>query len=87
LTLTLTTFSVVTTLFLGFWTGNTIPGFKQGSYMGVYAALGTNLSFLLSLNEHFAAGAATALTNFALTYAFVYVQIRIQGEHGRNIDH
>lgn len=38
--------SVVTTLFLGFWTENSIPGFKQGSYMGVYVALGTNFLFL-----------------------------------------
>ena len=50
---TLTPFSVVTTLFLGFWTGNTIPGFTQGGYMGVYVALGTNFSFLISPYECF----------------------------------
>jgi hypothetical protein len=27
-------------LFLGFWTAYNIPGFKQGDYMAVYAALG-----------------------------------------------
>ncbi|KAF8815566.1 multidrug resistance-associated ABC transporter [Phlegmacium glaucopus] len=48
---------VFTTLFLGFWTGNTIHGFKQSSYMAVYAAL----------------GAFTAVAAFALTYAFVLV--------------
>ena len=39
----------MTTLFLGFWTGNTIPGFTQGSYMGVYAALGSNVFILYLL--------------------------------------
>ncbi|RPD56133.1 multidrug resistance-associated ABC transporter [Lentinus tigrinus ALCF2SS1-7] len=28
------------TLFLGFWTSSSIPGFNQGDYMGTYAALG-----------------------------------------------
>ncbi|TFK23810.1 ATP-dependent bile acid permease [Coprinopsis marcescibilis] len=32
--------SVGNTLFLGFWTAQTIPGFSQGHYMGVYAGLG-----------------------------------------------
>jgi hypothetical protein len=45
--------------------GNTIPGFKQGSY---------RVAMIM------------AIDNFALTYAFVYVQIRIQGKHGHNID-
>lgn len=27
-------------LFLGFWTAQSIPGFRQGDYMAVYAALG-----------------------------------------------
>ncbi|KAF7373644.1 Oligomycin resistance ATP-dependent permease YOR1 [Mycena sanguinolenta] len=38
-------------LFLGFWTGNSIHGFRQGEYMAVYAALGlaqTFFSFLTS---------------------------------------
>ncbi|KAF8960708.1 ATP-dependent bile acid permease [Flammula alnicola] len=47
--------NVVTTLFLGFWTGNTLHQFKQGDYMAVYAAL----------------GAALAVSTFILTYAFV----------------
>jgi ATP-binding cassette subfamily C (CFTR/MRP) protein 1 len=46
---TLTTVLVATSMFLGFWTGNTLPGFTQGGYMGVYAALGTNFSFLIYL--------------------------------------
>ena len=46
--------SVETTLiYIGFWTGNAIPVFSQGSYMGAYAALGTNFSFLISPNECF----------------------------------
>lgn len=32
--------SVSNNLFLGFWTAQSIHGFTQGSYMGVYAALG-----------------------------------------------
>jgi hypothetical protein len=28
-------------LFLGFWTAESIPGFKQGHYMAVYGSLGT----------------------------------------------
>jgi hypothetical protein len=32
------------------------------------------------------AGAATAITSFALTYAFVYVQLKIQSGDGLNID-
>ncbi|KAF8882128.1 hypothetical protein BD779DRAFT_1675113 [Infundibulicybe gibba] len=34
-------------LFLGFWTVNSIPGFRQGDYMAVYAALGTLISISL----------------------------------------
>jgi hypothetical protein len=32
--------TVATTLFLGFWSGNTIHHFSQGEYMAVYAGLG-----------------------------------------------
>lgn len=32
--------SVGNNLFLGFWTEKSIPGFRQGDYMGIYAALG-----------------------------------------------
>ena len=32
---------VGTTLFLGFWTSQSIHGFKQDDYMAVYASLGT----------------------------------------------
>lgn len=42
---------VANTLFLGFWTSSTIPGFSQGDYMGTYAALGVGagiFSFALS---------------------------------------
>jgi ATP-binding cassette subfamily C (CFTR/MRP) protein 1 len=33
-------FLVGNNLFLGFWTANSISGFRQGDYMAVYAALG-----------------------------------------------
>jgi ATP-binding cassette subfamily C (CFTR/MRP) protein 1 len=32
--------SVLNTLFLGYWSGSTISGFRQGDYMGLYAAFG-----------------------------------------------
>ncbi|KAL4258198.1 ATP-binding cassette transporter C, partial [Pleurotus pulmonarius] len=44
-------------LFLGFWTGQTISGFTQGSYMGVYAGLGVAnalFSFMLGMSFSFA---------------------------------
>lgn len=44
--------TVGNTLFLGFWTSETIPGFTQSDYMGTYAALGVAsgiFSFILSL--------------------------------------
>jgi len=34
-------------LFLGFWTAQSIHSFRQGDYMGVYAALGTILNCFL----------------------------------------
>ncbi|KZT29756.1 multidrug resistance-associated ABC transporter [Neolentinus lepideus HHB14362 ss-1] len=49
--------SVANNLFLGFWTAESIKGFRQGQYMAVYAGLGaaeavfafvTNLSFTLA---------------------------------------
>lgn len=36
--------SVFNSLFLGFWTGSTIPGFSTGEYMAVYASLGVALA-------------------------------------------
>ncbi|KAF9473172.1 P-loop containing nucleoside triphosphate hydrolase protein [Pholiota conissans] len=47
--------NVFTTLFLGFWSGQTIHGFTQGQYMGVYGGL----------------GAALSVSTFLLTYAFM----------------
>ncbi|KAF8884414.1 multidrug resistance-associated ABC transporter [Gymnopilus junonius] len=49
--------NVATTLFLGFWTENTIRGFKIGDYIGVYAGL----------------GAAGAVLSYLQTYAFVFI--------------
>ncbi|KAJ2916152.1 hypothetical protein MD484_g4261, partial [Candolleomyces efflorescens] len=48
--------SVGNTLFLGFWTSRTIPGFHQGHYMGVYAGL----------------GAAQAIITWGLTFSFTF---------------
>ncbi|KZT29932.1 multidrug resistance-associated ABC transporter [Neolentinus lepideus HHB14362 ss-1] len=53
--------SVANNLFLGFWTAESIPGFTQGSYMGVYAALGVAqaiFSFATSFSFSLAALAA-----------------------------
>ncbi|KAJ8496778.1 hypothetical protein ONZ45_g12317 [Pleurotus djamor] len=46
--------AVANSLFLGFWTAGSIPGFSQSNYMAVYGCL----------------GAASALTTFALGLAF-----------------
>jgi hypothetical protein len=40
-------FVVGNTLFLAFWTSTSIPGFKQGDYIAVFASLG-NILFLCS---------------------------------------
>jgi ATP-binding cassette subfamily C (CFTR/MRP) protein 1 len=49
--------AVGNTLFLGFWTAESIPGFKQGHYMAVYGGLGV----------------ALALITFVLCFSFTYV--------------
>ncbi|OBZ77828.1 Oligomycin resistance ATP-dependent permease YOR1 [Grifola frondosa] len=52
---------VANNLFLGFWTAESISGFTQGDYMGVYAALGVSsgvFSFLLSFTFSLASLAA-----------------------------
>lgn len=44
---------VANNLFLGFWTSQSIHGFKQGDYMGTYAALGAAMAlftFMLSFS-------------------------------------
>uniref|UniRef100_A0A8H8CI96 Multidrug resistance-associated ABC transporter n=1 Tax=Psilocybe cubensis TaxID=181762 RepID=A0A8H8CI96_PSICU len=47
--------NVATSLFLGFWTGDTIHHFTQGDYMAVYGSL----------------GASGAVLTFLLTWAFI----------------
>lgn len=47
-------------LFLGFWTANSLKGFRQGDYMAVYAALGV----------------AQAIFSFLTSFAFAYVGVR-----------
>ncbi|KAF7321107.1 Multidrug resistance-associated ABC transporter protein [Mycena chlorophos] len=47
------------TLFLGFWTGESIPGFDQSQYMGVYAGLGFAMAFF----------------SFLLSFAFALVSL------------
>ncbi|KAF8880183.1 multidrug resistance-associated ABC transporter [Infundibulicybe gibba] len=49
--------SVWNNIFLGFWTADTIPGFRQGDYIAVYAALGV----------------AQALFSFVLSFIFIAV--------------
>ncbi|KAF8500114.1 multidrug resistance-associated ABC transporter [Gautieria morchelliformis] len=60
-------------LFLSFWTSNSIPGFQQGQYMAVYAALGVSQA-LLSFASSFAfslAGLLAALRLFKMALAGV----------------
>ncbi|KAG9026448.1 hypothetical protein FRB95_008855 [Tulasnella sp. JGI-2019a] len=38
--------NVATNLLLGYWSGQTISGFSQGQYMGVYAGIGVAQAFL-----------------------------------------
>lgn len=45
------------TLFLGFWTAGSIPGFRQGDYMAVYTGFGV----------------ASAVFSFLLFVAFAWV--------------
>ncbi|KAH8086808.1 multidrug resistance-associated ABC transporter [Filobasidium floriforme] len=52
--------SVLNTLFLGFWSGQSISGFRQGDYMALYAAF----------------GAASALCAFASSYAMFMAGVR-----------
>lgn len=52
--------SVLNTLFLGFWSGQSISGFRQGHYMALYAAF----------------GAASALCAFASSYAMFMAGVR-----------
>ncbi|KAF9527181.1 ATP-dependent bile acid permease [Crepidotus variabilis] len=47
--------NVSSTLFLGFWTGRTIPHFKNGHYMAVYGGI----------------GGGVAVASFFTTYAFI----------------
>ncbi|KZP34073.1 multidrug resistance-associated ABC transporter, partial [Athelia psychrophila] len=47
------------TLFLGYWTAQSIPGFVQGDYMAVYASLGV----------------ASAVFAFLLSFAFAYASL------------
>ena len=37
--------TVANNLFLGFWTANSIPGFRQADYTAVYASLGESPSY------------------------------------------
>lgn len=46
--------SVANNLFLGFWTAESISGFRQGDYMATYAALGIAAAlFAMSLSYSF----------------------------------
>ncbi|KAJ6465868.1 multidrug resistance-associated ABC transporter [Mycena sanguinolenta] len=60
-------------LFLGFWTGNTIHGLRQGEYMAIYAALGVAQAFFSFLTSFaFALASLTAsLTLFKTALAHI----------------
>ena len=63
---------------------------KAVTWVYTLRLVGTSLSWYLPTNALLTtlstAGAATAITSFALTYAFVYVQLKIQSRDGLNID-
>ncbi|KAF8160432.1 hypothetical protein K438DRAFT_1985689 [Mycena galopus ATCC 62051] len=52
-------------LFLGFWTANSIHGFRQGEYMAVYAALGLAQAFFSFLTS-FAFALASLMASLSL---------------------
>ncbi|KAJ7746241.1 multidrug resistance-associated ABC transporter [Mycena metata] len=60
-------------LFLGFWTANSIKGFRQGEYMAVYAALGLAQAFFSFLTSFgFAiASLAASLNLFKVALAHI----------------
>ncbi|KAG8997825.1 hypothetical protein FRB94_007433 [Tulasnella sp. JGI-2019a] len=62
--------NVATNLFLGYWSGQTISGFSQGQYMGVYAGIGAAQAVLsfLAASAISLAGLQAGLTLF--TQAF-----------------
>lgn len=39
-------------LFLGFWSASTIPGFDNGHYMSIYAALGVSLGLFTFIGAY-----------------------------------
>ncbi|KAF8124850.1 hypothetical protein K438DRAFT_2034116 [Mycena galopus ATCC 62051] len=58
-------FAVGNNLFLGFWTANSIHGFRQGEYMAVYAALGLAQAFFSFLTS-FAFALASLMASLSL---------------------
>lgn len=58
--------TVGNTLFLGFWSGSEIAGFRQGDYMGIYAGFGFALALATFLGSYslFLSGLRASLTMF-----------------------
>lgn len=58
--------TVGNTLFLGFWSGSEVAGFKQGDYMGIYAGFGFVLALATFLGSYslFLSGLRASLTMF-----------------------
>lgn len=58
--------SVLNTLFLGFWSGQSISGFQQGQYMGLYASVGaaSALGALIASYTMFIAGIRASFIMF-----------------------
>ncbi len=55
---------------LGFWTADSINGFTQGQYMGVYAGLGKCCKLVLPSLLMGLLGAAQAVFAFLLSFCF-----------------
>jgi ATP-binding cassette subfamily C (CFTR/MRP) protein 1 len=51
LVIPLTVPAVVTNLFLGWWTSNSIKNFKQSDYMGLYAGIGLAQALIVFINS------------------------------------
>jgi len=62
---------VVSSLFLGFWTSQSIHGFRQGDYMAVYAGLGTYcFAFRQECSLIQVSGVAQAIFFLLLSFSF-----------------
>ena len=71
--LPLTVPAVVTNLFLGWWTSNSIKNFKQADYMGLYAGIGLAQTVIVYINVFtFSFAPYFFVSDFTLTYRIVW---------------